>query len=113
MAPFELFVWGPAYGLPSIDPECNAAVALFSTYCNAEWVLYAHHDPRLVRAGSASASAPALTAGSAPASATTFPCLRHGDVLVSGFAAILDYFTAEFPRRLYPVPRQHSPTSTA
>ena len=28
--PFELYIWGPAFGLESIDPECLAAVAYLS-----------------------------------------------------------------------------------
>ena len=41
----ELHVWGAAFGLPSIDPECNAAIA----YCahvlpHDDWVLIASND---------------------------------------------------------------------
>lgn len=44
----ELHIWGPAFSLPSIDPECLAAVA----YCThavprGEWVLVASSDPGL------------------------------------------------------------------
>ncbi len=28
--PFELYIWGPAFGLDSIDPECLAATAYLS-----------------------------------------------------------------------------------
>ncbi|KAF2454320.1 Tom37 C-terminal domain-containing protein [Lineolata rhizophorae] len=42
----ELHIWGPAFGLPSFDPECIAAVA----YCRralpaGSWILIANHDP--------------------------------------------------------------------
>jgi len=42
----ELHVWGPAFGLPSIEPECIATVA----YCQrvipkGDWTLVAEHDP--------------------------------------------------------------------
>lgn len=48
MAPLELHIWGPAFGLPSIDAECIAAVA----YLNASlpltaWTLVASYDPSL------------------------------------------------------------------
>ena len=41
----ELHVWGPAFGLPSIDPECIAIV----TYCQrvipeGQWSLVASYD---------------------------------------------------------------------
>ena len=41
-----LHVWGPAFGLPSIEPECIATIA----YCQrvipkGEWTLVAEHDP--------------------------------------------------------------------
>ncbi|KAI4956174.1 hypothetical protein J4E91_000385 [Alternaria rosae] len=42
----ELHVWGPAFGLPSIEPECIATVA----YCQrvipkGDWTLVAEHNP--------------------------------------------------------------------
>lgn len=42
----ELHIWGPAFGLPSIEPECIATVA----YCqrvipNGQWALVADHNP--------------------------------------------------------------------
>jgi hypothetical protein len=42
---FELHIWGPAFGLPSIEPECIATVA----YCQrvlpkGQWALVADHD---------------------------------------------------------------------
>jgi hypothetical protein len=41
----ELHIWGPAFGLPSIEPECIATVA----YCQqviaqGQWTLVAGHD---------------------------------------------------------------------
>jgi hypothetical protein len=41
----ELHVWGPAFGLPSIDAECIATIA----YCQrvvpqGQWSLVAEHD---------------------------------------------------------------------
>ncbi|OAL56606.1 hypothetical protein IQ07DRAFT_554681 [Pyrenochaeta sp. DS3sAY3a] len=42
----ELHIWGPAFGLPSIEPECIATVA----YCqrvipDGQWALVADHNP--------------------------------------------------------------------
>ena len=42
---FELHVWGPAFGLPSIDAECIATIAFFNrTIPRPEWILVANHD---------------------------------------------------------------------
>lgn len=44
----KLYILGPAFGLPSIDAECIAAVALVKTYCennNQSWELIASHEP--------------------------------------------------------------------
>lgn len=44
----QLHVWGPAFGLPSIDPNCLAAIAYLSqTVPQADWVLVASSDPTL------------------------------------------------------------------
>lgn len=41
----ELHVWGPAFGLPSIDSECIAAVAYAQlTLREGTWVVVASHD---------------------------------------------------------------------
>ncbi|OJD14367.1 hypothetical protein AJ78_05272 [Emergomyces pasteurianus Ep9510] len=53
---FELHIWGPAFGLPSIDPQCIAMVAYFALAVPAkkrcssggereQWVLVADSDP--------------------------------------------------------------------
>jgi sorting and assembly machinery component 37 len=46
----HLHVWGPAFGLPSIDPECLAAIAYLKAAFplspkQDDWVLIADHDP--------------------------------------------------------------------
>lgn len=48
----ELHVWGPAFDLPSIEPECIATVA----YCQrvipkGDWTLVAEHDPTVGATG--------------------------------------------------------------
>lgn len=41
----ELHVWGPAFSLPSIDPQCLAAIAYFSAVVPRDaWVLVASSD---------------------------------------------------------------------
>ncbi|PGH07925.1 hypothetical protein AJ79_06133 [Helicocarpus griseus UAMH5409] len=55
---FELHIWGPAFGLPSIDPQCIAMVAYFALAVPAkkrgaggereQWVLVADSDPGMV-----------------------------------------------------------------
>ncbi|PGH33523.1 hypothetical protein GX50_03680 [[Emmonsia] crescens] len=55
---FELHIWGPAFGLPSIDPQCIAMVAYFALAVPAkkrgsagereQWVLVADSDPGIV-----------------------------------------------------------------
>jgi len=43
---YQLHIWGPAFGLPSIDPECLAATAyLKSALPRDAWVLVPAHDP--------------------------------------------------------------------
>lgn len=44
----ELHIWGPAFGLPSIEPECIAAVAYLNKIIpSGEWTLIADHDTSL------------------------------------------------------------------
>lgn len=48
----ELHVWGPAFGLPSIEPECVATVA----YCQQVipkglWSIVAEHNPTIAITG--------------------------------------------------------------
>ncbi|GAB7338289.1 hypothetical protein MBLNU457_4607t1 [Dothideomycetes sp. NU457] len=53
----KLYILGPAFGLPSIDPECNAAVALLrAQYETISWEVAISHDedsilPRLEDGG--------------------------------------------------------------
>ncbi|KAM0329401.1 hypothetical protein ACHAQA_004708 [Verticillium albo-atrum] len=51
MPSFELHVWGPAFGLPSIDAECLAAIAyLHHALDSSEWVLIPSSDPSVTAA---------------------------------------------------------------
>lgn len=44
---YELYIWGPAFGLPSIDPECIAAVAFcrHAIQDSSRWSVTPGHDP--------------------------------------------------------------------
>ncbi|EME49889.1 hypothetical protein DOTSEDRAFT_68632 [Dothistroma septosporum NZE10] len=67
----RLFILGPAFGLPSIDAECNAAVALLQRHVKDHYELIPTHDhphPRLL------------------------PFLIHGQAQVSGFNNIVRHF---------------------
>ena len=56
----ELHVWGPAFSLPSIDPQCLAAVAYVAqTVSRDQWVLIAGSEDA---AGPASQSIRAIRA---------------------------------------------------
>lgn len=54
----ELHIWGPAFGLPSLDPQCLAAIAYLSlaipkphgseSHGGGEWVVIADSDPLMV-----------------------------------------------------------------
>lgn len=45
MATMKLYILGPAFGLPSIDPECNAAVALLRAQDDSvSWEVANSHD---------------------------------------------------------------------
>jgi len=44
----RLYILGPAFGLPSIDAECIAAVALVKSHCESigeSWSVVASHEP--------------------------------------------------------------------
>lgn len=44
----ELHIWGPAFSLPSIDPECLAVIAyLQKAVLKDEWFLVASSDTAL------------------------------------------------------------------
>jgi sorting and assembly machinery component 37 len=69
----ELHIWGPAFSLPSVDPQCIAAVAyLTQAVPRGEW--------RLVASGDASLSP-----------THDLPALKNDNVWVGGFRNIVDY----------------------
>ena len=66
----ELHILGPAFGLPSIDAECNAAVALLRLRLETEWTLVPTHDQT-----------------------RHLPYLRDGDNYIEGFGNISRYLS--------------------
>ncbi|CZT07782.1 related to translocase of outer mitochondrial membrane complex, subunit TOM37/Metaxin 1 [Rhynchosporium agropyri] len=69
----ELHVWGPAFGLPSIDAHCLAAIAyLQQAVPRGKWQLIASSDPGL-------------------SASNSLPALRNGDILIGGFRNIFHY----------------------
>ncbi|KKY25205.1 putative mitochondrial import receptor subunit [Phaeomoniella chlamydospora] len=69
----ELHIWGPAYGLPSIDAQCLAAVAyLNQALPQGEWVLIASSDPAICPNNE-------------------LPALKNGSTWVSKFSNIVNY----------------------
>ncbi|EAW11375.1 putative mitochondrial import receptor subunit (Tom37) [Aspergillus clavatus NRRL 1] len=69
----ELHVWGPAFGLPSIDPQCLATIAYFSLVLPKDaWVLIASSDPSV-------------------SPTNELPALKNGKAWVSRFRNIVDY----------------------
>ncbi|KAI0431071.1 hypothetical protein F5Y09DRAFT_305850 [Xylaria sp. FL1042] len=70
---FELHVWGPAWGLDSIDAECLAAIgALRSSLPANDWSLIASNDTSL-------------------SPDHTLPALFHNDTWTSGYTNIISY----------------------
>lgn len=76
----ELHVWGPAFGLPSIDAECIATIAYFNRIVpRTKWVLVADHDTSISpRDG--------------------FPVLLDGVTRATGFASIISHLRTQYSR---------------
>ncbi|TVY44220.1 Metaxin-like protein [Lachnellula occidentalis] len=69
----ELHIWGPAFGLPSIDPHSLAAIAyLQQAVPRGKWQLIATSDPAL-------------------SPTNELPALRNGDIWIGGFRNIFHY----------------------
>ncbi|KAL8827173.1 MAG: hypothetical protein Q9170_007115 [Blastenia crenularia] len=69
----QLHVWGPAFGLPSIDPQCLATIAYLSQAIpQGEWELVASSNPTLTPT-------------------RDLPAVRHGSVWIGGFRNIIHY----------------------
>lgn len=69
----ELYIWGPAFGLPSIDAHCLAAVYYFQKSLPAgAWSLIPSSNPHVSPLGE-------------------LPALRDGNTWVAGFGNIVEY----------------------
>jgi sorting and assembly machinery component 37 len=75
MMPLELHVWGPGFGLPSIDAECLGAIA-YLLHClpDEEWKVVSNSDPKACPLGE-------------------LPALKDGDQWVSRFSSIVAYLS--------------------
>ncbi|KAH7273574.1 hypothetical protein NW759_000213 [Fusarium solani] len=73
----DLHVWGSAFGLPSIDPECLAIITYLHISLPASaWRLIPSNDPSI-------------------SPSNTLPALHHEGVWTSGYAPIVDYLTSK------------------
>ncbi|KAF4978964.1 hypothetical protein FZEAL_4761 [Fusarium zealandicum] len=73
----DLHVWGSAFGLPSIDPECLAIITyLHSSLPASAWRLIPSNDPSI-------------------SPSNTLPALYHEGAWTSGYAPIVDYLTSK------------------
>ncbi|KAF6824149.1 Metaxin-like protein [Colletotrichum plurivorum] len=80
MDTLELHVWGPAFGLPSIDAECIAAIAYLHTALpSSEWRLVPSNDP-------------------AVHSSNRLPALNANGVWSTGYASIVSHLRSLAPR---------------
>ena len=71
----KLYILGPGFGLPSIDPECNAAVALLRAQDETvSWELAISHDE-----------------------ANTLPRLEDGGVTYKGLKSIANHLKERTP----------------
>ncbi|KAK6350999.1 hypothetical protein TWF718_004177 [Orbilia javanica] len=77
MSPIELHVWNRAFGLPSLDPECLAAIAFLSSSIPQElWVLVESNNVSVSPNGS-------------------LPALKDGSHWVGGLDAIVSYLNSK------------------
>lgn len=88
----ELHIWGPAFSLPSIDPQCLATIAYFSAVVPRDaWVLVASSDVSVSR------TSMLLVRGYLEKLLTTLgfadelPAVKDGSRWVSKFRNIVNY----------------------
>jgi sorting and assembly machinery component 37 len=84
----ELHVWGPAFGLPSLDAHCLAAIAyLQQAVPRGKWQLIASCNPAL----SPTSRHPARFSYLSNTDADELPALRNGLIWIGGFRNIFHY----------------------
>ncbi|KAK6534419.1 hypothetical protein TWF281_005744 [Arthrobotrys megalospora] len=77
MTPIELHVWNRAFGLPSLDPECLAAIAFLSSAIPQDlWVLVESNNISVSPNGA-------------------LPALKDGSQWIGGFDAIVSYLNSK------------------
>lgn len=84
----QLYVLGPGFGLPSIDAECNAAIALLKLRFGAErdgWEIIPTHQHE-----------------------TTLPYLQSHDRTIHGYTAIAEHISNLQPQKQTLVAKQHA-----
>ena len=89
----QLYVLGPAFGLPSIDAECNAAVALLKSHFGTDspcWEIISTHEHD-----------------------TTLPYLRSDDTTVHGYSAIAHHVSSVLSTKSDGLSAAQSADSTA
>ena len=104
--PFELHTWGPAFSLPSLDPDCLAAIAyLRLTLPPDTWILIPSSDVS-VSPTSTFSHPPTWSiravycyekrkdADERVTKIGDLPALKDGDVVVGGFQNIVDYLAS-------------------
>jgi sorting and assembly machinery component 37 len=100
----ELHIWGPAFGLPSIDAECIAAIAYLRHCLNdEEWVLVASSDASVsptstlytlqLQGNETLSILSCLLAFTKtdPCHLDELPALQSGTIWISRFRNIVDY----------------------
>ncbi|EAQ93714.1 hypothetical protein CHGG_01949 [Chaetomium globosum CBS 148.51] len=96
----QLHVWGPAFGLPSIDAECIAVIAYLAQTASPA-------DYQLVQSSPSAVPTQHLPALHDPSTSTW----------TSGFSSITTYLAAAHPRSSQPItptpPKQPQPTPTS
>lgn len=97
----ELHIWGPAFGLPSIDPECIAAAAYLSAAAgSSSWRIVPSNDPSISPDSTSprslfshlpSVPLPSQTPADPAPPPDHLPALQHNGAWTSGFRRIVNY----------------------
>jgi sorting and assembly machinery component 37 len=90
----ELHVWGPAFGLPSIDPECLAIITyLHKAAAPSSWRLIYSNDPSVSPASRFKLIRPLSAKTHTDRFSDCLPALNHDGVWTSGYRRIVTYLT--------------------
>lgn len=90
----DLHVWGAAFGLPSIDPECLAIITyIHNALPAASWRLIPSNDPSVSPSSMFTLSS--ISCSSLTACADLLPALNHDGTWTSGYGPILGYLSSK------------------